>query len=553
MHIKIFFKYLTLLTPLLVLGWIKTSETSMLDIESDLHEHIKVLSQDSFLGRGPATEGERLTLEYLTDYFQGLGIASGNDDSYLQEVSVTETTAINSPGLHVVGANFDKTYQYGSQVMLGTQRQVDQVSLTDSELIFVGYGINAPERGWNDYEGIDVTGKTVIVMVNDPGYQTQDPELFNGNRMTYYGRWTYKYAEAARQGAASVLIIHETGAAAYGWNVVENSWSGPQISLTNENQNIDKTSVIGWLTNEVASELFEVSGFNLEEQILNATTENFEPISLGDLQATTAVINNIRTSTSNNFIAVIPGSDRPEESIIYTAHWDHLGVDETLEGDNIYNGAIDNGSGTAALMTIAKLFSQQGQVPNRSIVFLAVTAEESGLLGSQWYAEHPIYSLPKTVANINMDGINVNGPMRDVVVVGDGSSELEELLTDLVDEQEGRYVASEPYPERGYYYRSDHFNFARVGIPAIYFESVLDHFEYGQAWGEEQQAIWNSTIYHSPNDEYNPDWDLSGAVLDIELYYNLGKILSEQENFPEWYEGNEFKSIRDLTSGERQP
>jgi Zn-dependent M28 family amino/carboxypeptidase len=544
--------YFILLNLIFMTGCTDSSESNLLDgIESELHEHIRAISHDSFLGRAPATEGERLTLEYLTDYFQGLGIAPGNGDSYLQEISVTEITAVNSPGLHVIGAHIDRIYEYGTQVMLGTQRQVDQTYLNDSELLFVGYGINAPERGWNDYQGIDVTGKTVIVMVNDPGYQTQDPDLFNGNRMTYYGRWTYKYEEAARQGAAGVLIIHETGAAAYGWNVVQNSWSGPQISLTDENQATDKSSVIGWLSNEVASELFEASGLSLEEQIIKAATKGFEPLSLGDLRASTTVTNTIRTSASNNFIAIIPGSNMPDDTIIYSAHWDHLGVDEALEGDNIYNGAVDNGSGVAALLTIAKLYKEQDQAPERSVVFLAVTAEESGLLGSQWYSQFPIYPLATTVANINMDGLNVNGPMRDVVVVGDGSSELEELLSDLVGEQDGRYVSSEPYPERGYYYRSDHFNFARVGVPAIYFESALDHFEYGKSWGEEQQVIWNSAIYHSPKDEYNPNWDLSGTALDVELYYKLGETLSRQTNYPKWYEGNEFKFIRDLTSNER--
>jgi len=525
----------------------QVNETQLID---DLHSYISELSQDSFLGRGPATEGEVLTLSLLERHFSGLNISPGNNGSYLQEVSVTESTVINNPTLEIRGDNFAASYRYGDQVMLGTERQVTSSDLIDSEVVFIGYGINAPERNWNDYEDFDAGGKTVIVMVNDPGYRTQDPAVFNGNRMTYYGRWTYKYAEGALQNADAVLIIHETGAAAYGWNVVQNSWSGPQISLTDDNQNLDKSQVIGWLSYEVASELFDQAGFDMEDEISKASNGNYAPLYLSDLQASTHIENTIRTSSSNNFIALIEGTDRPDETIIYSAHWDHLGQDLALDGDNIYNGAIDNGTGTAALMAIAKLFAE-GVPPERSIVFLAVTAEESGLLGSQWYAEHPIYPVATTVANINMDGLNVYGPMRDVVVVGDGSSELENYLSDLVDLQEGRYVTSEPYPERGYYYRSDHFNFARIGIPAIYFESVKDHFEYGQEYGEQMQQAWNSNIYHSPRDAYDPEWDLSGLLLDIELYHGLGDVLANDTVFPNWYEGNEFKAIRDATAGER--
>ena len=521
-------------------------------VSTALHEHTGVLSSDAYGGRAPATEGGKLTTAYLEREFRALGLKPGNGDSFLQAVPVTELLTDSSTTLTFTGTNFDARLSYGDQMVVGTQQQLTSTALKDSPVVFVGYGIVAPERDWNDYAGIDVRGKTVVILVNDPGYATQDGELFNGNAMTWYGRWVYKYEEAARQGAAGALIIHETGAAAYGWNVVENSWSGPQISLTAQDNNTDKSEVIGWLSQGSARALFAGAGLNYDAEVAAAAKPGFRARPLADIKANLSLDNTIRRSSSNNVIAVIPGSKRPGEIIIYTAHWDHLGTNPGIAGDNIYNGAQDNATGTAGLLSLAQLFSQLPEPPERSVAFLAVTAEESGLLGSQWYGENPLFPLATTVANINMDGLNVYGPMRDVVVVGYGNSELEDYLRDAVALQPGRYVAAEPHPQRGYYYRSDHFNFARQGVPALYAESGEDSFEHGREWGAKQAQEYTTNRYHSTNDEYNPDWDMNGAALDIMLYFEIGLRLSRESTFPNWYPGAEFRSVRDASASSRQ-
>ncbi|PCH62756.1 MAG: peptidase M28 [SAR86 cluster bacterium] len=514
------------------------------ELEALLHAHIEVLASDEFEGRAPATPGEEKTINWLRQQFEMLGIAPGNGDSYFQEVAVTEITTRSDAVLSLEGANYNAALSYGEQMMVGSQRQLDKLSITDSEMVFVGYGIVAPERNWNDYAGLDVRGKTVVILVNDPGYATQDESLFNGNAMTYYGRWTYKYEEAARQGAAGALIVHETGPAGYPWEVVQGSWSGPQIGLQADNLNIDKTTIEGWLTLAAAESLFAGAGLNYQSVKAAAAEPGFKALNLSDIKVSVSIENSVRQSTSRNVLAVIEGTDRAAETIIYTAHWDHLGVNPELSGDTIYNGAVDNATGTAALLALAKLYSSAEQKPERSIVFLAVTAEESGLLGSKWYTEHPVYPLATTVANINMDALNVNGSMRDIVVVGYNSSELENYLQSAAESQ-GRYLRAEPNPERGYYYRSDHFNFAKQGVPALYAESGEDSVEHGEQWGALRTQDYTDNRYHAPSDEYDPAWDLSGAVEDILLYYRVGRALSEQSSFPNWYEGNEFKAIRD--------
>jgi Zn-dependent M28 family amino/carboxypeptidase len=519
------------------------------EIESMLHEHVAILASDEFEGRAPATPGEEKTISYLMEQFQALGIAPGNNGSYFQSVDVTEITTSNNPVLQIQGNSYEASFNYGEQMMAGTQHQIPAISVQDSEMVFVGYGIVAPERNWNDYEGINVTDKTVVILVNDPGYATQDPSLFNGNAMTYYGRWTYKYEEAARQGAAAALIVHETGPAGYGWEVVSNSWSGPQIGLTSSNLNDDLTDIEGWLTLDSAEALFAGADLNYQELKTAAAQPGFTAVEMSDLKVSVSIENAVRTSTSQNVIAAIPGATRPEESIIYTAHWDHLGINPDMEGDNIFNGASDNATGTAGLLALAYLHSQQAPV-DRSIVFLAVTAEESGLLGSQWYAENPVYPISTTVANINIDNMNTIGRMQDVVVVGARSSELENYLEQAAQSQ-GRYIKSEPTPERGYYYRSDHFNFAKVGIPALYAESGEDHIEFGLEYGASQAQDYTDNRYHAASDEYDPDWDLSGAAEDISLYFNIVNTLAQETNYPAWFEGNEFKAIRDSTASQR--
>ena len=523
------------------------SETA--EIEAMLHEHIAVLASDEFEGRAPATPGEEKTINYLRSEFEALGIAPGNGDSYFQSVTVTAVTTASNAVLTFSGSNYDAELEYAAEMMVGSQQQIPTTSLVDSELVFVGYGVVAPERNWNDYAGIDVAGKTVVILVNDPGYATQDPDVFNGNAMTYYGRWTYKYEEAARQGAAGALIVHETGPAGYGWEVVSGSWSGPQIGLQADNLNSDKNDVEGWLTLDSAESLFAGAGLNYQKLKATAAQPDFSAVPLGDITASVAIQNSVRTSESQNVIAMIPGTQRPAETIIYTAHWDHLGVNPELPGDNIYNGAADNATGTAALLAMAKMHADAGPAP-RSVVFLAVTAEESGLLGSRWYAEHPVFPLATTVANINIDVLNTYGPMHDIVVVGNGSSELEAYLEEAATAQ-GRHLVEEPNPERGYYYRSDHFNFAKAGVPALYAESGEDSVEFGKEWGAAQAQDYNENRYHAPSDEYDPSWNLEGAAQDILLYFDVASKLSRESSFPNWLEGNEFKGIREATSSSR--
>ena len=521
-------------------------------VSAELHKHTAVLASDAFGGRAPATEGEALTTAYLVEQFKALGLAPGNGDSYLQRVPVTELITDAGTTLTMKGENFSAELEYGNEMVVSTEKQVEATALKDSPMVFVGYGIVAPERNWNDYAGVDVRGKTVVILVNDPGYATQDESLFNGNAMTWYGRWPYKYEEAARQGAAGALIVHETGAAAYGWKVVYNSWSRPQISLTAEDGNADKSEVFGWLSQQSARALFAGAGFDYEAEVAAAARPGFRAKPLGDIKASITLSNTIRTSESDNVVAIIPGSERPGETIVYSAHWDHLGINPKVEGDNIYNGAMDNATGTAGLLAIARLFRQLPEAPARTVVFLAVTAEESGLLGSQWYGENPLFPHATTVANINMDGLNVYGPMKDVVVVGYGNSELEDYLRVAVARQPGRYVTREPHPERGSYYRSDHFNFARHGVPALYAKSGEDSFEHGREWGSKISQEYTDQRYHSPEDEYDPAWDLGGAALDIMLYFEIGRQLSGESTYPNWYPGNEFRGLRDASASSRQ-
>lgn len=527
------------------------SQDDLGGIVAELHEHVAELASDAYAGRAPATPGEERTIAYLVQQFKALGLAPGNGDSYLQQVPVTELVTDPNTELTVRGKDFSTRLHYGDEMVVFTQRQVEHSALVDSPLVFVGYGIVAPERDWNDYAGVDVRGKTVVILINDPGYATRDESLFNGIAMTWYGRWVYKYEEAARQGAAGALIIHETGAAAYGWEVVYNSWTGPQISLTSPDKNADKSEVIGWLSQDSARALFAGADLDYAALVAAAARPGFRALPMGDLKASISLQNTVRGSASNNVIAVIPGASRPDETIIYTAHWDHLGIGEEGDGDNIFNGAVDNATGTAGLLSLARLFSELPAAPQRTVAFLAVTAEESGLLGSQWYGENPLFPLETTVANINMDGLPVYGPMRDMVVVGYGNSELEDYLRTALARQKGRYVAPEPHPERGSYYRSDHFNFARHGVPALYAESGEDSLDHGREWGARQKRAYIDERYHSPRDEYDPGWDLSGAGLDIMLYFDIGLQLSMESGFPNWYPGTEFRAVRDATAAAR--
>lgn len=509
----------------------------------DLAADTQVLSSDEFEGRAPASKGEEKTIAYLEQEFRKLGLKPGNGSSFFQEVPMVVITANPSARLEVKAGRKSLSFAYGDEFVAGTQRVTETVELTDSEMVFAGYGIVAPEYNWNDYEGLDVRGKTVVVLINDPGFATEDPALFSGRAMTYYGRWTYKYEEASRQGAAGLLIVHETEPAAYPWGVVQNGWTGPQFNLIAEDHNMSRCAIEGWIQLEVARQIFKAAGLDFDELKVKAARPGFKPISL-NLKASITLRNTIKNVTSRNVIAMLPGSKRPDEVIIYMAHWDHFGVNPALEGDQIFNGALDNATGTAALIELAEAFTRLKRPPHRSIVFLSVTGEEQGLLGSEYYATHPIFPTAKTVAAINMDALNIYGPMKDITVIGYGLSELDKYIEAAASEQ-GRTVNGDPTPEKGSYFRSDHFPFAKQGIPAIYPSGGVDHVEHGREWTLALKEKYTAENYHKPSDEFDPDWDLSGAVEDLRLLFKGGYRLAMETTFPNWNEGTEYRARRD--------
>lgn len=501
---------------------------------SQLIEHIKVLASDEFGGRAPSSEGETLTLDYLTEQFTAIGFKPGNGDSFVQAVPLVSIEASTDMAL-TIG---DKDYQYGTDMVMGTARITELSEIKNSELVFVGYGINAPEYNWNDYKDLDVKGKTVVILVNDPGFATQDATLFTGNAMTYYGRWTYKYEEASRQGAEGAIIIHETAPASYGWSVVKNSWSGPQFSFQRDDLNMSRVAVEGWINSDVAKELFSKAGLDFSKMKQLAAQGSFN-IDMGDLDASVTVKSTINKSVSHNFIATLPGKSHPDEHIIYSAHWDHLGTDLSKKGDQIYNGARDNATGTGALIEVAEAFAKLPKQLDRSITFIAVTAEEQGLLGSKFYAEYPVIPAAKTVANINMDALNVNGKSKDIAVFGLGQSELDNYLTQAALKQ-NRIISGDPRPAAGIYYRSDHFAFASIGIPALYAKG-------GDMPADEATAQLRAKLdpilggcYHDLCDQYSDDWDLTGAVQDMQLFFEVGTELSKADVWPKWSKTSEF-------------
>ncbi len=512
---------------------------------------VKTLASDEFQGRAPGTIGEDRVIEFLSGQFEQAGLKPGNGNSYLQPVPMVSMTADPAAILRIHNQNYEIKYAMGVQSILWTKRVQAEVSLDNSELVFVGYGIIAPEFNWNDYANSDVRGKTVVILVNDPGFATGDSDLFRGKSMTYYGRWTYKFEEAARQGAAGALIVHETDAAGYGWDVVANSWSGEQFDLQREDGNQNAVAVEGWLDSEAAHEVLAAAGLTLEEARQMALKPDFQVVDLG-LFVSTELHNDISGLNSKNVVGLIPGSQRPDEVIIFMAHWDHLGTKTTLPGDQIFNGAIDNATGTAAIIELARAFAAMDPAPERSILFLAVTGEESGLLGSAWYAEHPLFPLSETVAALNFDSLIVDGATRDITVFGLGSSELEEYLDEAAAKQ-GRVPVAEPTPEKGYFFRSDHFNLAKVGVPVLYAEAGIDNLEHGQDWGKQRMQEYRRDRYHQPADEYSEDWNWSAVIQDIELYFDIGRRLSGETTFPNWYSNSEFRARRDESRMKVQP
>jgi Zn-dependent M28 family amino/carboxypeptidase len=510
---------------------------------------IEVISSDEFEGRRPATAGEDKTVAFIEESFRRAGLSPGVDGSYRQAVPFVELSTRPDDSLRVDGpGGRPLSLRYGDEAVYWTRRIVPEVSLDRSELVFVGYGIVEPAAGWNDYEGLDMRGKTAVILVNDPGFATNDPALFKGRAMTYHGRWTYKFEEAARQGAAGAIIVHEDEPAAYPWDVVRNGAARPQLVIDAGEKSVPRVGVEGWVTRDAAVRLFAAAGLDYDRMKDEAARRGFRPLPM-DVSASTVVRNEIRHAVSSNVVGVLPGSRKADEYVILTAHWDHLGKAPTGNGDVIFNGAVDNASGTAALLELARAFSEARPRPERSVLFVAFTGEEYGLLGSEYFADHPTVPLSRVAGGVNIDGMVVNGRTHDVIVVGYGSSELEDDLREAAARQ-GRVLVPEATPEKGSYYRSDHFNLARKGVPMLYARSGIDDVRHGKEWGLAQQAAYVADHYHEPSDEFDPDWDLGGAVEDLELYFVVAYQLSRQDRFPNWYPGNEFRAIRERSRTE---
>ncbi|HEX8527610.1 M28 family metallopeptidase [Allosphingosinicella sp.] len=524
------------------------SEQVRIPLET-LQSLTREMSTDAFQGRAPGTEGERMTIELLAREFQRAGLRPGNNGSWYQNVPLVEITAQGSPTLRVTGGRQPLSFNYRRDMVAGSYRVQPRVSFANSDVVFVGYGVNAPERGWNDYAGLDVRGKTVIILVNDPDWQTQGTQgTFGGRSMTYYGRWTYKYEEAARQGAAAAFIVHQTEPASYGWNVVENSWTGPQHHLDRAGGNMDQTVANGWLTNEAARQLFAAAGQDFDSLAASAARPGFRAVPFTGLKASMEIESEIQRQQSRNVIGILPGRTRPNEYLLYTAHWDHLGLCARGRPDEICNGATDNATGTSALVALAQTHARRR--PERSIVFIAVTAEESGLLGSRYYAENPVYPLARTVAGINMDSLNMAGATRDFVAIGAGKSQLDGMLMPIL-ERRGVRLSPDPSPEAGYYFRSDQFSFARLGVPFLYGRGGEDLVNGGPAAGRAWSQEYRANRYHQPADEFLTTWDWAGAINDLEIYYELMTRLANGDDWPNWNEGDEFRAIRDRSRSGR--
>jgi Zn-dependent M28 family amino/carboxypeptidase len=508
----------------------------------------RVLASDAFEGRGPSTPGEDKTIAYLIERFKNAGLQPGNNGEWVQKVPTVEITAGNAAPLAVKAGGQALNFAFGPDVVLGSYRITPRTEIKDAELVFVGYGINAPELGWNDYAGVDMKGKIAVILVNDPDYATEGEQgLFKGRRMTYYGRWTYKFEEAARQGARAALIVHDTFPAAYGWQVVNSSWTGPNYFVASANNGMDQTEANGWIQKGVAEAVLKASGQDLAELTRMAGQKGFKAVPLGS-SASLSFDNTIRRSTSHNVVGILPGRKRPDEVVLYTAHWDHLGrCTADKSGDDICNGAVDNATGIGALVAIAEANAKAGPA-DRSQVFLAVTLEESGLLGSEYYARNPIYPLAKTVGGVNMDRLDPGGAARDVQVTGGDKSELTRYFTAAAGAMR-MTLAPEAHVERGYYYRSDHFSLAKRGVPMMRLVRGTDWIEGGKAAGEAVDEDYTGVHYHQPSDEYRDDWDWSGVVQISALYYRLGRSLAMSSDWPNWHRGDEFRAARDASRG----
>lgn len=527
-----------------------SSQTALPDVQvpdlslGTLQDVTKELSSDSYEGRAPGTVGEKKTLAYLIGKFKAAGLEPGNNGKWIQDVPLVEITATNPTPLTFSGGKSPLTLQFGTDYVAGSYRLQPETRVKDSDVVFVGYGINAPEKGWDDYADVDVKGKTVVILVNDPDWESKETKgEFNGRAMTYYGRWTYKYEEAARQGAAAALIVHDTEPAAYGWNVVESSWTGTQYLAESANGGADQTVANGWIQLPKAKALFASAGQDFDALRAAAKKKGFKPVALTGVKASFGFDNQIAKKLSHNVVGLLPGAKRPHEYVLYTAHWDHLGRCAAVNGDDICNGAVDNATGVGGLVTLAQAQVKAG-APDRSMVFMAVTAEESGLLGSDYYAKNPIFPLKQTVGGVNMDALNSIGPAKDVVVTGRGKSELDTYLEKIVA-AEGRVIGVDPSPEKGHYYRSDHFSFAKQGVPMIDFGSGQDLIDGGKEVGKKAADDYVENRYHAPSDEYAAIKNWDGMIADLRLYYAVGRMLAMSDAWPNWVKGDEFRATRD--------
>ncbi|SEN04322.1 Zn-dependent amino-or carboxypeptidase, M28 family [Luteibacter sp. UNCMF331Sha3.1] len=509
----------------------------------DFAAHLRVISSDEYDGRKPGTLGERLTTNYIIEQFKRMGLEPGNKGDWIQTVPAV-STALNGQdtlSLDVAEGGGTEKFAFGNDMVAGTLQAKADVELKDSEIVFVGYGVDAPESQWNDFDGVDLKGKTVVILVNDPGWNGSDASLFKGREMTYYGRWTYKFEEAARKGASAAFIVHQTEPAGYAWNVVRSGWTTPRLDLPESEDPAPRLPVAGWLTQEAAQRLFAKAGKNFDDLAKQAGTRGFRAVPL-DAKASIHLQSTISHSLSNNVIGMVKGSSEPDEAIVYTAHWDHLGHDPALKGHQIYNGAIDNGTGIAALLEIAGKFAQEK--PKRSVIFAAVTMEESGLLGSKYYVAHPPFPLNKTVADINMDALPIGGATHDMAVTGLGQGDLEDLFADVL-KADGRVVSGDSSPEKGHYFRSDHFNFAKAGVPALAAGGGIDMVEGGKAAGMADRDDYTKNRYHQPTDVYDMRWNFDGVTQNVKAFYALGEKLADGDTWPVWKDGSEFKAVRE--------
>lgn len=523
-----------------------TGEKPPIASAAEIGRRIERLASDDFEGRAPGTPGGQAASQYIADEMKAAGLAPmGKNGSYFQPVKLTETEVLPTSSLSIT--KDDEVLMEADQssnAIYWTKRLAEIQTIEESDVVFVGYGVVAPEYGWNDYADLDVKGKTVVMLVNDPGFATKDETLFKGNAMTYYGRWTYKYEEAGRQGAAAAIVVHETAPASYGWDVVSGSWTGAQYDLVRPDGGASRTMVEGWVHKDTAETLFKAANMDYSQMKSKALEKGFKPVAMTDLKLNATLNQKVKTVESRNVAGAIKGTTRPDEYVLYMAHWDHLGKNENAPGDDkIFNGAVDNATGTAAIIEIGEAFVQQG-APERSALFVAVTAEESGLLGSAYYAEDPLVPLKDTVAGINIDAILPLGKTKDMKVIGFGASELEDRLKNVLDPRD-MYIVPDDKPEAGYYYRSDHISLAKKGVPMLYSDPGNDHVANGLTYGEDFAKDYTKERYHKPGDEYDNSWDLSGLEQSAEILFELGYGIANSEDWPNWYEGTEFRALRD--------